>query len=557
MVKPAGARDAAQSGSHVLWLVLLLAAIPVYFIALGANSIWEANEAFYVDTPRHMVETGDFVTPVWNGELRVNKPVLSYWIVAGLYQLFGVSVTVERVGIALGAMLLVAATFVIGRALRSPPTGIIAAFIVLSAPRVVMFSRRIFIDVWVTCFMAIALACFVLAIANWERRRRYLLLMYVAIGLGVLTKGPVALVLPAAVLAVWLTLEGRWRDLPRLSLLPGALIVLSIVAPWYVALYRAHGWDPVISFFVGENVGRFTSSMVPGERDFLFYVPVLFGDLFPWAPLLVVPIVSAWRPRAAGEDVVHAAIRRLLWCWIVVIAVAFSFSETKQDLYIFPTVAAVAVLVADTLVSSSFGALRAAVRWVFGAATLATVIGGGVAVWLFSSGYYRLVSIRAAAAVLIAGGLAALALLVVRRTERSMLVLGAAFVVFNYLFVTTILPEMERLKPAVPLATLINERVPRTAELGDYKGALPPSLVFYVKRPVHRMGSAEHAASFFMSSNGSWAIVEEANYADLRAIVPNLCEIARYPVFEAKAKDLLSGQPPPDVILVTNRCTGQ
>ena len=72
--------------------VLLLAALPVYFLALGANSIWDANEAFYVETPRQMVESGDYVTPYWNGELRVNKPVLSYWIVAGLYQL------VRRVG---------------------------------------------------------------------------------------------------------------------------------------------------------------------------------------------------------------------------------------------------------------------------------------------------------------------------------------------------------------------------------------------------------------------------------------------------------------------------
>jgi 4-amino-4-deoxy-L-arabinose transferase-like glycosyltransferase len=237
--------------------LLLIAALPVYVLALDANSIWEANEAFYVDTPRHMVETGDYITPVWNGELRVNKPVLSYWMVAGLYQLFGVSVAVERAGIALGALGLIAATFVIGRALRSTATGVVAALVVASAPRVVMFSRRIFIDVWVTCFMAAALACFVLALRKWERRRPYLLAMYAAIGLGVLTKGPVALVLPAAALAVWATLERRWRDVPRLLPLPGALIVLAIVAPWYVALYAVHGWDPILCFFVGEIVVRF------------------------------------------------------------------------------------------------------------------------------------------------------------------------------------------------------------------------------------------------------------------------------------------------------------
>ena len=79
--------------------LLLALALPVLFLWLGANSIWDANEAFYVDTPRHMVRTGDYVTPMFNGAERLNKPVLSYWIVAGLYRAFGTSVAVERTGI--------------------------------------------------------------------------------------------------------------------------------------------------------------------------------------------------------------------------------------------------------------------------------------------------------------------------------------------------------------------------------------------------------------------------------------------------------------------------
>ena len=84
--------------------VLLAVAIVPYFIDLGGSSIWDANEAFYVETPREMMERGDYVSPTFNYEPRLNKPVLSYWIVAGFYQLFGVSVGVQRVPIALGAI---------------------------------------------------------------------------------------------------------------------------------------------------------------------------------------------------------------------------------------------------------------------------------------------------------------------------------------------------------------------------------------------------------------------------------------------------------------------
>ncbi len=80
--------------------VLLFLAICPYFVDLGGSSIWDANEAFYVETPREMMERGDYINPTFNYEPRINKPVLSYWIVAGFYHLFGVSVGVQRIPIA-------------------------------------------------------------------------------------------------------------------------------------------------------------------------------------------------------------------------------------------------------------------------------------------------------------------------------------------------------------------------------------------------------------------------------------------------------------------------
>ncbi len=75
---------------------LLALAILPYFVDLNGSSIWDANEAFYVETPREMIERGDYIAPTFNYQPRFNKPVLSYWIVAGFYKLFGVSVAVQR-----------------------------------------------------------------------------------------------------------------------------------------------------------------------------------------------------------------------------------------------------------------------------------------------------------------------------------------------------------------------------------------------------------------------------------------------------------------------------
>ena len=156
-----------------------------YVVGLGASSIWDANEAFYVETPREMIERGDYVTPTFNYEPRINKPVLSYWVVAGLYQVFGVSVTAERVAIAAAALVMMAAVYFLARAV-SPLAiaGLIAALGLAANPRFFVFSRRILVDVLLAAFMTLTLLCFVLSERYPQWRVRLLYLMYVSIGLG-------------------------------------------------------------------------------------------------------------------------------------------------------------------------------------------------------------------------------------------------------------------------------------------------------------------------------------------------------------------------------------
>src|SRR6476619_3673388 len=102
---------------------LLAAAVVPYFIGLGDSAIWDANEAFYVETPREMIEHGDYIFPTFNYEPRLNKTVPSYWIVAGFYNVFGVSVAVQRVPIALGTLVMTATAGFLGWLAASGASG--------------------------------------------------------------------------------------------------------------------------------------------------------------------------------------------------------------------------------------------------------------------------------------------------------------------------------------------------------------------------------------------------------------------------------------------------
>ena len=529
-------------------VLLLAAAIPVFFAALGANSIWDANEAFYVETPRQMLETGDYVSPSFGGAPRFNKPVLSYWLVAGAYRLFGESVAIQRVVIALGAMGILFATYLIGRALGTPGSGVLAALLLATAPRFVFFSRRILIDIYITLFMALALACFVLAERFPERRRPLLLLMYVAIGCGVLTKGPVALVLPALAAGLWLLMERRLADLRRLMILPGALIVVAIVVPWYAAIYRVHGWEYITQFFVDENVGRF-SSPITTARSALFFIPVLLGDiLLPWAPLVAIPLLEAWRREAAPDP--GGAVRRLLWWWVVVIVAAFSLSASKEDLYILPAIPAAAALVAETLIRTAWGAAHRGVSWVLVVVCILCVVIGWMIADLFASGYYEMAGAPALAALLAITGVLAIATLWRRQFEVACLTLACGFVLFNYVFVLRTLPALERLKPVPALAAVVSARGQPSAPLGFFNMDLP-SMVYYARRPVTKLGDADTAARFFTDHDEVWVLAGVHEWEALKTRVPDACVAARRPLFAAKASDVLRGEPPPDVLLLT------
>jgi 4-amino-4-deoxy-L-arabinose transferase-like glycosyltransferase len=555
---PAGAKTVENTPDPLL----LLLAVPVLFLCLGANSIWDANEAFYVETPRQMVLSGDYVNPSFNAQPRFNKPVLSYWIVASLYHVFGMSdpVLVERFGIAIGALGIVFAAFVIGRALRSTSAGVLAALIVITAPRFVMSARRIFIDVYLTLFLSLALACFVLALRHPERRRRYLLLMYVAIGLGVLTKGPVALALPAFAFLIWLVFERRFSDLRRLLIVPGAIIILCIVAPWYVLDYQQHGWAHIRAFFGTENLDRYRTAMASADRRFWFYIPVLLTDLFPWTPLVLVPLALAWRRAAPSENPIHASIRRLLWCWIVAFVAFFSFSATKLDLYIFPVTVAVAALIADLFSASASDRLSRAASVLLAVAAvlcvaLAITIGS-----IFTSGPLALAGTALAAAFVGVAGLAALVCQWRGEWRWAVRILAAGFVAFNYVFVLRILPDAERLKPVPAIARLFNERAAPDARIASFNMDLP-SLVFYTNHAIQPMGGVDQAAAFFRDGTQGWMILGVPEWSALQVQARNpaervapLCVAARQPLLPATVEEFVGRKRPPEAILVTSLC---
>ena len=256
-----------------------------------------------------------------------------------------------------------------------------------------------------------------------------------------------------------------------------------------------------------------------------------------------------WRERTP--------IQTLLWCWILAIVVFFSFSAGKQDLYIFPIVAAVAglggaamVRVSDDPAWQLWGRLTLVITGV-----LVALVGAAV-LWLFVAHgrVYNLKGASMVGALGLAGGLAIVALTAARKVTSAMLALIVAMIGVDYTFVARVLPDFERYKPVPAIASLLAPRLQATDIVANYQVALP-SMVYYLARHVDEYFDEEPFVRAILSPRRVYAVLSDEDYADLqKTIGGRTCILFRRPTFDVKLKDVLAREPLPELLLITNQC---
>jgi 4-amino-4-deoxy-L-arabinose transferase-like glycosyltransferase len=539
-----------------LILALTLAITP-YFIRLGGSSLWDSNEAFYAETPREMIASGDYLNPTFSYRLRLNKPPLSYWVVVPFYKLFGVSETAERLPIAFAAMVMIATAFVLGRIVFSFDAGLFAALGLAIATRFMMFSRRIMIDVYLAMFMALALLMLVLAERRPQRRGIFLVLMYAFIALGVLTKGPVALVLPALVIVIYLALYGR-LSFGKLKLPTGSVVVAAIVLPWYLAIYLQHGWGYIENFLLGDNLSRYSQQVWGPRRGAWFYFPVIIGDFFPWS-LFLVPLVwfagrNLWSLIRNRSNARTGEITGLLAIWIAVIVLFFSLSRSKEDLYVLPIYPAAAAIVGGWLAEGLAKKQRLLRYTTCGMAACIAIAGG--AILFFSarlSQAYNLSGVSLISYIAIAGGICAAGAAALEKTRMAIVMSALTVIICNCAFVLRTLPDFERYKPVRQVCETISSEAGPEALVGYYKAAYP-SMAFYLQRPIFEYKEQRDLISAFASGQEVFCVLDAGEYETIRTQLPAQTRVlASYPIFKVKLKRILDRVEPPQVVLISNK----
>jgi 4-amino-4-deoxy-L-arabinose transferase-like glycosyltransferase len=324
--RPQAAVGPASAQRSPLFGVLLAAYCAiVFFWNLGAAPLTDVDEGAFSEATREMLARGDFITTYLNGELRFDKPILIYWLQALPVALAGPHAWAFRLPSALAACLWVWLLYRFARRV-APEAAVMAAFMLASALGPLVIARAATADAVLNAFVAGALFAFHRHLA--EGNRRHLVAAFAWMGLGFLTKGPIALAVPGLAIGAYCLSRREWLRPLRLLRDPVAWVVLLAIAlPWYVLEYRAQGEAFVDGFFLKHNVNRFTGTML-GHGGFGWYYLIAL-------PLLVFPFLA---PLAGAVASLRASWRddrqRFAWCTFAAMFAFFSLSRTQLPHYL-------------------------------------------------------------------------------------------------------------------------------------------------------------------------------------------------------------------------------
>jgi 4-amino-4-deoxy-L-arabinose transferase-like glycosyltransferase len=356
---PATAR-AVRSRLLLPWLLLAAVCGLSFFWRLGANGLWDLDEALYTESAREMRLSGDYVTPRVNAEPFFEKPPLIYWEAAALFTVLGRSELAARLPSALASTALTAILFLVGTRYFGRRAGFAAALFFALSPLVFGASRQLTTDATLDLCVASALLCLFAIlerrpqIPNTQHPTQFPLFFWVCCALGVLAKGLPGILIPGLVGLLYMGFSERWRwremlrAVGRLRPAFGVIVFAAIAVPWHVLAWIQSGEAFVHEYVVVQHLARFRGGDTAHKAPFWFFVPGLLAGFFPLSVYLPAALLARSRPRE-GEATHEPAdrLRLLLKVWAVTVFVMFSASGSKLISYILPMYPAAALLVGD------------------------------------------------------------------------------------------------------------------------------------------------------------------------------------------------------------------
>ncbi len=316
-----------------------LSVVFLYFFNLGLNQVWQPNEAFYADAAKNMLKTGDLLTPVYNGEIRLNKPPMTYWTTALSFYIFGINEFALRFFQALAGLGTGLVTYLFARRLIGEMAAFVSFLALTLSFQFIANARYTSPEVLLSFFFALSLYLWYL---SYERKS--ILLFFLALNasvLGVLTKGPVGFILPAGIIFIYLLITD-WRELLKPKYYLGTLYVVLASGWWFLYQFLTNR-EIFVEIFLKENVRRIYAL----QRDpVYFYALDINVSFLPYSFIFYIALV--WAVYSRRRDLLFPLV------WFSTVFIVFTIVKMKIPVYIMPAFPAMAIITAALLTAGDW-----------------------------------------------------------------------------------------------------------------------------------------------------------------------------------------------------------
>ncbi|MDA8138407.1 MAG: glycosyltransferase family 39 protein [Desulfobacteraceae bacterium] len=310
------------------WALILLAILILagLFVNLGGVPLFDEDEGAYAEVTHEMLQSGDLLVPHLEGKTFFHKPPMIYWTQAACVYLLGLNEFALRLPSALASLLWAILLFLFLRRHGSAQSAWLAPFFLVTALQTGIIAKAAIADALLNLFIAATMLAFYEYIHGG--RKFYLWCAFGAMALGFLTKGPIAVAIPAVTGTVYFIFQKQFMRWLKMGFDPiGWLVFLLLALPWYVALYAKFGGPFIKELILVHNLGRFQGAMEGHSGPFFYYLPVILLGLLPYTTLL---FVAGRETKTIWFD----PLGRFLLIWFGFVLVLFSMADTKLHHYI-------------------------------------------------------------------------------------------------------------------------------------------------------------------------------------------------------------------------------